>query len=213
MSYNFQDTIIDIAALVAILDYFGLRPKSVSSWNIMPLSRRWKLILMLSLVAAALGMSGFNFYRSLHPKIIEKVVTKTIEKPVPIPCPEPAKVQQSEKKKNTPDDASGKQQPGKENVQSGSITQGCGSIQQGGKGNQASVNCGPPPLPRISNTQANEISLALGAYAGRKANIYVVEPTDDANKLATDLDLALKNAGIKSEYAGSAVTGFPVEQV
>jgi hypothetical protein len=56
--------IIAIAALVAILDWFGIKPKQFPEWKIMPLSRRWKLAIMLLLVAASLAMSAYSLYRS-----------------------------------------------------------------------------------------------------------------------------------------------------
>jgi hypothetical protein len=77
-----------LAALFYILDYFGVKPKQ-PLWGLpVPLSRNWKLGIMLFLVAVSLGMSAYGFYRSLRPKIVEKVVEKTVEKPVATPCPE-----------------------------------------------------------------------------------------------------------------------------
>jgi hypothetical protein len=76
------DCIVTLAAVVAILDYFGVKPKRPSWGLVMPLGRNWKLGIMLILVAASLGMSGYGFYRSLHPKIVEKTVTVTVDKPV-----------------------------------------------------------------------------------------------------------------------------------
>lgn len=46
---------------------------------------------------------------------------------------------------------SNQEQSGRDNVQTGSITQGCGAIQQGGFQNQANVNCTPPPA-RVTTT-------------------------------------------------------------
>jgi hypothetical protein len=74
------DAIVALAALVAILDYFGVKPKEPLGGIAMPLSRKWKLAIMLGLTAAALGMSGYGFYRALKPKI-EKV-TEIVKVPV-----------------------------------------------------------------------------------------------------------------------------------
>lgn len=140
MFHSILDAAVGIAAILGIFDYFGIKPKGLPEWR----TSRRSLAIMLILVAAALGMSGYDFYHSLHPKIVEKVVTKTVEKPVPIPCPE-ATPETKPTRPKAPSSAN-QQQSGKSNVQTGSITQGCGSIQQGGTENKANVNCGPPPL-------------------------------------------------------------------
>ena len=75
-----------LAALVAILDYFGIKPTKQAGRR-MPLSRRWKLLVMLALTATSLVLSGYSFYRSLHPKIVEKVIEKPIERIVQKECP------------------------------------------------------------------------------------------------------------------------------
>jgi len=84
--------LVGLAALVAILDYFGVKPKQRSDGGKMSIGRRWKLVLMLSLVAASLALSGYGFYRSIHPLIVEKIVEKPVdrivEKSVPMLCPE-----------------------------------------------------------------------------------------------------------------------------
>lgn len=95
------DALLAVAALVAILDYFGIKPKQASVWRTMPLSQKWKLAIMLGLVAAAIGMSGYSVYRSLRPKIVEKIVEKPVdrivEKIVRQACPEPTPKVESKK--------------------------------------------------------------------------------------------------------------------
>jgi len=88
----FQDglnILLGIAALVAILDYFGLKPKQRLGGSTMPLSRKWKLAIMLFLVASSLSLSIYSFYRSRHPKIVEKIVEKpvVVEKIIKPECP------------------------------------------------------------------------------------------------------------------------------
>jgi|SRR5208283_3414782 len=57
-----------LAALVAILDYFKVKPTQ-PLWGIaMPLSRNLRLATMLGLVALSLALSGYGFYRSLRPE-------------------------------------------------------------------------------------------------------------------------------------------------
>lgn len=91
------DVIVGLGSLVVILDYFGIKPKQPLWGLAVPLSRNWKLGIMLCLVATSLGMSGYAFYRSLRPKIVERIVEKSVdrivEKVVPQECPtvEPVK--------------------------------------------------------------------------------------------------------------------------
>src|SRR6266446_5224426 len=91
----FVEVLGTIASIAVILEFFGMKPKSQDWWLIMPLSRRLKLFVMLALVAASLSMSGYGFYRSIHPKIVERVIEKSVdrivEKIVPQQCPEPVK--------------------------------------------------------------------------------------------------------------------------
>ena len=56
--------LLALAAIVAILDYFNIKPKR-ELWGIArPLSRNWKLWLMLLLVIASIGMSVYAWYSS-----------------------------------------------------------------------------------------------------------------------------------------------------
>jgi len=56
--------LVGIAALIQILEYFGIRPKH---WQVaMNTQSKWRLWLMIVLVAIALGMSAFSLYSSLH---------------------------------------------------------------------------------------------------------------------------------------------------
>jgi len=79
--------IATIAALLYILEYFGIKP-SAPIWGLtMPLNRNWKLATMLSLVAISLWLSGAAFYKSRHPKIVERFVEKPVDRIVPGDCP------------------------------------------------------------------------------------------------------------------------------
>src|SRR5208283_4620234 len=93
MISHILDFIVTLAALVAILDYFGIKPKRPLWGLLMPLSKNWKLGIMLMLVVSSLAMSGYGFYRALRPKVVEKTVTVTVEKPVEkfvkADCPKP----------------------------------------------------------------------------------------------------------------------------
>jgi formylglycine-generating enzyme required for sulfatase activity len=68
----FLDVLVGIAALVAILDYFGIKPKHPLWGFLMPLSRNWKLWLMLGLLATSLILSGFRLYFVAHHDITQR---------------------------------------------------------------------------------------------------------------------------------------------
>jgi hypothetical protein len=96
--------IFALAALLAILDYFGVKPNK-PLWGIpMPPTRNWKLAVMLILVVASLGMNGYSFYRSTRPKIVEKVIEKPVdrivEKIVQPQCPKVETVKPRAQKKD-----------------------------------------------------------------------------------------------------------------
>jgi hypothetical protein len=71
-----------VASAAVILDYLGVKPGPDAWGSLMTLNQKWKLIVMFGLVGLMLWFSGYGFYRSLRPKIVEKTVTVTIEKPV-----------------------------------------------------------------------------------------------------------------------------------
>jgi hypothetical protein len=138
-----------IASLVVILEYFGIRPTPHAWKDIMSLSQRWKFAIMLVLIAASFGFSGYAFYRSRRPIVVEKIVEKSVDKLVPQKCPAPTTSKQQrppiEHKKdvashaatNMPSQAAN----GNDNGQVGQLTQGSGSIAQvGGNGNIATID-------------------------------------------------------------------------
>jgi hypothetical protein len=89
MRSDIIEFIFTLAALVAILDYFGIKPKN-AQWGVrMPLTKNWKLVVMLTLVAISLGMNGYSTYRAFQPKIIEKPVDRVVVKTVQAGCPKP----------------------------------------------------------------------------------------------------------------------------
>ncbi|MGH9685600.1 MAG: hypothetical protein ACRD5K_00725 [Candidatus Acidiferrales bacterium] len=156
MLHAAEDVVVAIASLISILDYFGLKPKELSRWYPMALNRKFKLIIMLGLVTAALGMSGYNFYRSLRPKIVEKLVEKVAERPVALPSPESTGKLLTKPKEGSHSTIS-QQQTGKNNIQSGSITQGSNSIAQVGITNQITVEGIRPPEISIAATTIQNV--------------------------------------------------------
>jgi hypothetical protein len=147
------DCVLALAALVAILDYFGIKPKRPLWGILMPLTRNWKLAIMLILVAASLGMSAYGFYISFRPKVVEKTVTVTVEKPVdrivekevpakcPNSCPSPL-FRQKPKPVVKPTETKIEQYGEASGAVGGSINQGpCSVAQLGGSNNQGTSNC------------------------------------------------------------------------
>ena len=104
----------------------------------MPLGRRWKLAIMLLLVAASLCMSGYAAYHAYRPKVVERVVENT--RLVPQDCP---KVNlgkheykpKSESGSGTPKSPPSQASTGNNNAQVGSLTQGSESAAQVGGSN------------------------------------------------------------------------------
>lgn len=128
-----------LAALLYILEFFGFKPKE-RLWGLqMPLSRNWKLFILLALVILSLSMSGYGFYRALRPKIVEK----TVEKVVSAECPNPQTLTKPKVIAKSP--SSGAKRPARP---IGSVTQGPGSAfsqNQSGGITAGTVNVGPPP--------------------------------------------------------------------
>lgn len=153
MLQGILNLLISLAALVAILDWFGIKPNPKSWGAVMPLGKSWKLAIMLGLVAASLALSGYAFYRALRPKVVEKIVEKPVEKLVPQECPK-AEDSTSSKRQATMGGGNTKLTPapviptpqsatGNNNTQvGGGITTGpCSNVQVGGSGNEATANC------------------------------------------------------------------------
>jgi len=200
------DALVAVASLIAILDYFGVKANSELWGRVMPLSKKWKLVVMLVLVIASLGMSGYSLYRAAHPKIVEKVVEKITEKPVPVPCPAPP-TESKRAKNGTPS----QQQAGKDNAQAGPVTQGPGSIAQiGGAQNQATVN----NYGAVDRHLSVETTKALGDIAQAIPNKnkqpvgFLVVESAEAETFADEIAMAFLKPGIKDGLGdGQATAG------
>jgi hypothetical protein len=187
---NILNLLVGLGALVAILEYFGVKPRAVSRGAFMPLSKRWKLGVMLALVAASLGLSGYSFYQSLHPKTVEKVVEKPVEKIVTKECPKspsqapPKTISAAPKKPKSATSSPPAQTAtgGNTGQVGGGVTIGpCSNVQIGGSGNEARTNCLPPERhltdaqkAALSNL-ANELPSDMGPHLSVLA-IHAPEP-------------------------------------
>lgn len=178
------NVLLAIAAAVAILDYFGVKPKSEARWSTMRLSNKWKLAIMLLLLVSALGTSGYSFYRSRHPKIIERVVENKVS--VPVPC------QTNLQSQAKPRARFPKEQTKRDTVKTGSITQGSGSIAQiGGSGNQATINNLAPTPRMLTEGQIAELSNLAGTLPASETIGLFSDNTAEAVKYATAIQNAL----------------------
>lgn len=190
-----------LAALVAILDYFGIKPNQ-PHWSLsLPLSRNWKLIMMLGLVGVSLGFSVYGFVRSVRPKTVERVVEKPVEKMVeklvPQECPKQdcPKASRVRKQDSVPT-ATASDRGGAV----ASLAQGPGSIAQvGGTGNAAEVqNYGTLSSPlALSDEQANAVTAAMSVFAGKVIVIRLVNPTPTNSAFADALQKALEGANMQ----------------
>jgi hypothetical protein len=142
------DVIVVAGSLVAVLDYFGIKPRPVG--GVTP-SRKWKLAIMLGLVALSLGLTGYSFYRSFRPKIVEKIVEKPVDRvveklvPAECPAPKPTASGKSRKQASTSKSPPTASTSGDRSPAVGSVTQGpCSNLQIGGSDNQQSGNCTSP---------------------------------------------------------------------
>jgi hypothetical protein len=196
------DLVVTVAALFQILDYWGIRPGDRSAPLL--LGRKWKLAIMLGLMAVSLGLSGYGFYRSLRPKIVEKTITveKIVEKVVPQNCPQPPaptkpKKSSAAKAANPPTvSTSGSDSPGV-----GSINQGAGSIAQvGGSGNQATVNNLEKPVPNIIGLTTTE-ALPASPHPGVSLKFWIDSSFYDPTFLAEcDRPCESKRGGTEGAY-------------
>ncbi len=198
------DIIVIAGSLVAVLDYFGIKPKPAAGDASMP-NRSWKLAIMLALVALSLGLTGYAFYRSLRPRVVEKPVEKIVEKLVPQECPKcPTAAIDSHSKKTgkiVPEQPTPAQnQSGHDNTQTGAITQGAGSAlsfgQQGGV-TAGTINLGKPQRT-ISNPQLL-IETLSGAPPREVTDISIIGGAlnQDGYRLAAQMRDVLGKSGWK----------------
>lgn len=205
------DGIVGLAALVAILDYFGIKPKRPLWGIVMPLNKNWKLGMMLALVVASLAMSGYGFYRSLRPRIVtvEKPVEKIVEKLVPQICPKLECPTPTPSKQKTPSESpkvSGStpavSTSGTGSPAVGSVTQGAGSafsINQQGGITAGTINYATPNR-RLTDDQKASLESCLRANPGT-FSVSALSGIAKLYKYAQDWAEVFSAAGWKNENA------------
>jgi hypothetical protein len=185
-----------IASVAVILDYFGIKPNALAWGSIMALNQKWKLAMMLTLVGITLCFSGYGFYRSLRPKIVEKTVTvekpveKIVEKFVPRDCPD-LSIPKSKTRVS-----SLSQRPSQPSQPTFSVTNPSGSIVNQDSAVQApqTVNNYAPPARRLLDTQKSELVECLKQKPGQ-FSIAAIANDSEAYTYAQDLREVFISAG------------------
>jgi hypothetical protein len=143
-----------LASIAVILDYFGIKPNSEVWGSIMALSQKRKLVIMLFLVGLMLWFSGYGFYRSLKPKIVERIVEKPVEKIeektvlVPQECPKTTEAKRDKPRGATTTTTARPSPPQQLDCGGGNCAMSTG--QQGGiTAGQIELTTAPP-LPHVS---------------------------------------------------------------
>lgn len=197
-----------LAALVAILDWFGIKPNAQFWGNIIPLRKSWKLILMLGLVAASLGMSGYTFYRALHPKVVEKIVEKPVEriveKLVPADCP------RSSVTAKPPVKPAAHSEPPKPAAPS---SQSCpnGVCIGGENSGTATVNNFAPPERHLNPNQVEALNALAASLPDDAAHWFTVECINvpEAITFGDEIQRIFKNRGKTNAAVVIWISGHP----
>lgn len=137
-----------ISGLVVILDWLGIRPTKPLWGLIMPVSRNWKLGIMLGLLMAiSFGFSARGYYRSLHPQIVEKIVEKPVDRIVEkVVLADRPKSQTSTPSKRVKQQQSSDSRPASVAAPNVTINAPGGiPITGGSVSNPTVINNGPPP--------------------------------------------------------------------
>jgi hypothetical protein len=199
------DVIGAVASIVVILDYFGIKPTAGAWGSIMALNQKWKLAIMLGLVGLMLFSSGYGFYRSLRPKIIEKIVTVTVEKPVdriverevPQKCPTCPKCTKS---------ASLTTKPPAPLPQSQECALGAQCAQSSGQsgGFTGQLNIDAAEHLQMNSKAADAIGrISRGSCPIQTIAIAVIAANDETGKFAEDLKDAITSTGMGARTAYS----------
>jgi hypothetical protein len=217
------DVVVFAAAIVAILDYFGIKPKAGIGGIAMPLSRRWKLAMMLGLMAVSLGLSGYGFYRSLHPQIIEKIVEKPIERIAPCPEQKAAGVTPipAEKVMKKPDhlETNPITQPKPKEGQNRSAPSTVINAQNGigisgGEVTNPTVNNYGPPQRTIEGTDREQLISVLSKHPGSvEFGTLGTDPASESYKFTETLRDIFEAAGwtVSKRITPMAASGVPAE--
>jgi hypothetical protein len=197
------EVLFALAALVSILDFFGVGPKQ-PHWGLpVPLKPKWKLTLMLVLVAGSLGMSGYGFYRAYRPKIVEKIVEKpvekVVEKDIPQLCPQP---QEKKPTKTRPPVSPSAPVPQNSST---TISAPNGIAIGGGTVYNPMVNNYGPPTRRISDEQKVSLTACLKTNPG-KFTIGAIAGNNEAYAFAQDWYDVFMQAGWTNEWTSPIAT-------
>jgi hypothetical protein len=187
------------ASIAVILDYFGIKPSALAWQSIMALSQKWKLVIMLGLVCLTLSFSGYGFYRSLRPHVIEKIVEKPVDRVV-----EKERIVQAEcpktDTKGTAKSKANKDSPPVTPPQQLPIKQDCGGGNCAASvGQQGGITAGAltiTPLPReLSPEQKSAIKTAIEGKTCKITMLGALSNVEDAAAYAIQLRDAFRAGG------------------
>lgn len=206
----FLEVLGALASVVVILDYLGIKPNAAAWGSIMALNQKWKLVIMLGLVGLMLWFSGYGFYRSLRPKIVEKTVTVTVEKPVDRIVEKVVKVDCSKKSQSpVKDNRAAKETPDNSvHLDNGSKIeqQSNGDCSPNMIGGSGTVNCAPPL--KLMTTQVIEPS----DQDGFLKTVITVVPNKDVTapfNVVLRFDIPVKSIGVSISGSGGISGGGP----
>jgi hypothetical protein len=190
-----------VASIAVILDYFGIKPNALAWESIMALSQKWKLAIMLGLVCLTLSFSGYGFYRSLRPHVIEKIVEKPVdrvvekERIVQAECPktDTKGTAKAKANKDSPPVTPPQQPPIKQDCGAGNCAASVG--QQGGvTAGQINIDTDRRLTPKqLADIGADKIDCAAAPF------IKVTASSDEAKRYASQFIGALRKAGCRAD--------------
>lgn len=131
-------------------------------------SSTWHVLLRIGTIAIAAVIYFLMVGRQMVAEWHKEHPIVAVKSPEPVPPTSPAPAPKEPPAKKLPQtkrEPQGQQQSGKENIQTGPVTQGpCGNVQIGGSGNQATTNCGPQV--RFPQQQMDALAKLLSAQRG-----------------------------------------------
>jgi hypothetical protein len=194
---------------------FGLVARSFWAWEG---PSRWHIAWRSLTILVAAGLYAAIIIPQIkkelareHPSLIAQKPPSPVAPLVPPtetnskPPNEKPKTEKPHIVKRTPDQ---KQSGGKDNVQTGPITQGpCSNLQVGGSQNSATTNCGPPPLEMSASSQTvpTDKEGLVKTIITITPNVPVPAPTS----VAVEFDNPVSSMGFWVAGAAGVIGGGP----
>jgi hypothetical protein len=147
-----------------------------------------------------------------YEELADNLPTMLIVKAPPAPIIQLPEVPKLVVQTSAPKTQPAQTQSGHDNVQGGSITQGpCSSVQQGGSGNQANVNCGPLPLV-LTVASVDSPGTAFLSKEGFVETEITIVPNQEVTApftIALEFDNPISDIGHTVKNVGAQMGGGP----